>query len=251
MDNIDCIINQAREFQKNIYFCFIDYGKVFDCVDQKKKRKEKLLRKVSTRPPTCLLRNLYTGQETTVRSGYGTTDLFKIRKGVWQTCIFSLHSHSHAEYIRQHARFDEAQAGIKIARRNTNSLRFADDTTLMAEREEELKSLLVKEESEKAGLEHNIQKTRIMASSPITSQQIEGETVTDFIFLGSKISEEGDCSHGIKRCYLFGRKTMINLNSILKSRDISLPMQACLVKAIAFPLFTYGCESWTIRKAEH
>ena len=137
---------------------------------------------MSTRPPTCLPRNLYTGQETTVRSGYGTTDLFKIRKGVWQGYIFSLHSHSHAEYIRQHARFDEAQAGIKIARRNTNSLRFADDTTLMAEREEEIKSLLVKEESEKAGLEHNIHKTRIMASSPITSQKIEGETVTDFIF---------------------------------------------------------------------
>ena len=136
---------------------------------------------------------------------------------------------------------DEPQAGIKIARRNGNNLRYADDTTLMAESEEDLKSLLmkVKEESEKVGLNLNIQKSKIMAFSPITSWQIDGETmetVTDFIFLGSKISEDGDCSHEIKRCLLFGRKAMTNLGSILKSRDITLPTKVCIVKAMVFPV---------------
>ena len=146
---------------------------------------------------------------------------------------------------------EETQAGIKIARRNINSLRYADDTTLMAE-SEELKSLLmkVKEESEKVGLKLNIQKTKIMASSPITSWQIDGETVTDFILRGSKITSDGDCSHEIKRCLLFGRKVMTNLDSILKSRDITLPTKVHLVKAMIFPVVMYGCESWTIKKAE-
>ena len=153
---------------------------------------------------------------------------------------------------------DEAQAGIKIAGRNINNIRYADDTTLMAESEEELKSLLmkVKEESEKVGLKFNIQKTKIMASGPITSWQIDGktgETVTDFIFLGSKITEDGDCSHEIKRCLLLGRKVMTNLDSILKSRDTSLSTKVGLVKAfpVVFPVVMYGCESWTIKKAEH
>ena len=150
---------------------------------------------------------------------------------------------------------EEAQAGIKIARRNINSLRFADNTTLTAETEEELKSLLmkVKEESENIGLKLNIQKTKIMASSPITSWQIDGETmetVTDFIFLDSKIMADDDCSHGIKGCLLLGRKAMINLDSILKSRDISLPTKVHLVKAMVFPVVTYGCESWIAKKAE-
>ena len=150
---------------------------------------------------------------------------------------------------------DEAQAGIKIARRNINNLRYADDTTLMAENEEELKSLLmkVKEESEKVGLKLNIQKTKIMASGLSTSWQIDGksmETVTDLIFLGSKITADGDCSHEIKRRLLLGRKVMTNLESILKSRDITLPAKVCLVKAMVFPVFMYGCESWTIKKAE-
>ena len=150
----------------------------------------------------------------------------------------------------------EARAGIKIARRNINNLRFADDTTLMAESEEELKSLLrkVKEESEEVGLKLNIQKTKIMASSPITSWQIDGETVetvADFIFLGSKITAEGDCSHEIKRHLLFGRKVMTNLDSILKSRDITLPTKVRLVKAMVFPVVMYGCESWAVKKAEH
>ena len=146
---------------------------------------------------------------------------------------------------------DEAQAGIKIARRSINNLRYADDTTLMAE-SEELKSLLtkVKEEDEKAGLKLNIQKTKIMASGPITSWQIDGETVADFILGGSKITADGDCSHEIKRRLLLGRKDMTNLDSIFKSRDITLPTKVHLVKAMAFPVVMYGCESWTIKKAE-
>ena len=147
---------------------------------------------------------------------------------------------------------EEAQAGIKIAR-SINNFRYADDTTLMAE-SEELKSLLmkVKQESEKVGLKLNIQKTKIMVSGPITSWQIDGETVetvADFIFLGSKITADGDCSHEIKRCLLLGRKVMTNLDSILKSRDITLPTKARLVKAMVFPVVVYGCESWTIKKA--
>ena len=150
---------------------------------------------------------------------------------------------------------DEAQAGIKIARRNISNLRYAENTTLMAESEEELKSLVmkVKEESKKAGLKLNTQKTKIMAPGPITSWQIDGETVetvTDFVLLGSKITADIDCSHEIKRCLLLGRKVMTNLNSILKSRDITLPIKVCLVKDIVFPVVMYGCESWTIKKAE-
>ena len=155
----------------------------------------------------------------------------------------------------RNASLDEAQAGIKIAGRNISNLRYADDTTLMAESKEEIKSLLmkVKEESEKVGLKLNIQKTKIMASGPITSWQIDGEimeTVTDFIFLGSKITADADCSHEIKRRLLFGRKAMTNLDSILKSRDITLPTKVHLVKAMVFPVVKYGYESWTIKKAE-
>ena len=151
--------------------------------------------------------------------------------------------------------YAEAQTGIKIAGRNIKSLRYADDTTLMAESEEELKSPLmkVKEESEKVGLKLSIQKTKIMASGPITSWQIDGETVetvADSIFLGSKITADGDCSHEIKRHLLLGRQVMTNLDSILKSRDITLPTKVCLVKAMVFPLVMYGCESWTVKKAE-
>ena len=148
---------------------------------------------------------------------------------------------------------DEAQAGIKIAGRNISNLRYADDTTLMAESEEELKSLLmkVKEESEKVGLKLNIQKTKIMASGPITSWEINGETVADFIFGGSKITADGDCSHEIKRRLLLGRKVVTSLDSILKNRDITLSTKVHLVKAMVFPVVMYGCESWTVKKAEH
>ena len=156
----------------------------------------------------------------------------------------------------RNAGLEEAQAGIKIARKNINNLRYADDTTLMAESEEELKSPLMKveEESEKVGLKLNIQKTKTTASGPITSWQIDGETMdtaSDFIFLGSKITADGDCSHEIKRCLLLGRKAMTKLDSILKSRDITLPAKVHLVKALVFQVAMYGCENWSIKKAEH
>ena len=185
---------------------------------------------------TCLLRNLYAGQEATVRAGHGTTDWFHIGKGIRQGCKLSpcLFNY-YAEYIMRNAGLEEAQAGIKIAGRNINNLRDADDTTLMAESEEDLKSLLMKlkEESEKVGLKLNIQKTKIMASGDITSWEIDGETVEtvrDFILLGSKITEDGDCSHKIKRLLLLGRKAMTNLDSIFKSRDITLPTKVHLIK---------------------
>ena len=159
------------------------------------------------------------------------------------------------EYIMRNAGLEEAQAGIKIAGRNINKLRYADDTTIMAESEEELKSLLmkVKEESEKVGLKLNIQKMKIMASGPITSWEIDGktvETVADFIFLGSIITADGDYHHEIKTRFLLGRKVMTNLDSIFKSRDITLPTKVPLVKAMVFPVVMYGCESWTVKKAE-
>ena len=185
---------------------------------------------------TFHLRNIYAGQEATVRTEHGTMDWFQIGKGVHQDCIllpclFNLK----AEYIMQNAKLYEAKAGIKIAGRNINNLRYADDTILMAESKEELKRLMmkVKEESEKVGLELNIQKTKIMASNPITSWQIDGETaetVADFIFWGSKIISDGECRHEIKRHLLHGRKAMTNLDSILKSRDVTLPTKAHLVK---------------------
>ena len=204
----------------------------------------------------CLLRNVYAGQVSTVRTGHGTTDWFQVGKRVSQGCILSpCLFNLYAGYIMRNARLEEAQAGIKISRRNINNLRYANDTTLMAESEEELNSLLmkVKEESEKVGLKLNIQKTKIMASSPITSWQIDGETVetvTDFILGDAKITADGDCSHEIKRLLLLGREVMTNLDSILKSRDITLPTNICLVKAMVFPVVTYGCESWTVKKAE-
>ena len=200
---------------------------------------------------TCFLGNPYGGQEATVRTGHGTTDWFQIGKGVHQGCILSpCLFNLYGEYIMQNARLDEAQAGIQIAGRNINNL-YADDTILMAE-SKELKSLLmkVKEESEKVGLKLRIQKTKIMASGPITSWQIDGQTVTDFIFWGSKITTDGDCNHEIKRRLLLGRKVMVNLDSIFKSRDITLPTKVYLVQAMVFPVVVYGCESWTIKKAE-
>ena len=204
---------------------------------------------------TCPLRNLYAGQEATVRTGHGAIDWLQIGKGVCQGCILSLCLFNlYAEYIMRNAGLEEAQAGIKIAGRNINNLIYADDTTLMAE-SEKLKNLLmkVKKKSEKVGLNLNIQKTKIMASGPISSQQIDGETVetvSNFIFLGSKITADGDCSYEIKRRLLLGRKVMTNLDSIFKSRDITLPTKVRLVKAMVFPMVMYGCESWTIKKAE-
>ena len=194
---------------------------------------------------TCLLRSLYAGREATVKTGHGPADWFQIGKGVHQGCILSpCLFNLYAEYIMRNAGLDEAQAGIKIAGRNTSNLRYADDTTLMAESKEELKSLLmkVKEESEKVGLKLNIQKTKIMASGPITSWQTDGETMetmADFIFLGSQITADGDFSHEIKRHLLLGRKAMINLDSILKNRDITLPTNVHILKAMVFPVVMF------------
>ena len=194
-------------------------------------------------------------KKPTVRTGHGTMDWFKIGKGVCQGCVLSLCLfYLYAEYIMQNVGLDEAQAE-KISGKNINNLRYADDTTLLAESKEELKSpfMKVKEESEKTGLKLNIQKTKIMASGPITLWQIDGETmetVTDFIFLGSKITADGDCNHEIKRRLLLGRKAMTNLDSILKSRDITLLTKVCIVKAMVSPVVMYGCDSWTIKKAE-
>ena len=196
-------MEKAGEFQKNIYFCFIDYAKAFDCVDHNKLWK--ILKEMGIPDHLIyLLRNLYAGQEATVRTGRGTTDWFQIGKGVHQGCILlSCLFNLYAEYIMRNAGLEETQAGIKIAGRNINNLRYADDTTLMAESEEELKSLLMKmkEESEKIGLKLNIQKTKIMASGPITSWDIDGETVetvSDLILGGSKITADGDCSMKLK-----------------------------------------------------
>ena len=226
---------------------------VFDCVHHNKLWK--IVKEMGIPDYlTCLLRNLYTGQEAAVRTGQRATNWFQIRKGVCQGCILSpCLFNLYAEYIMRNTGLEEAEAGIKIAGRNINNLRYADDTTLMAESEEELKSLLmkVKKENEKVVLKFNIQKTKIMASSPITSCQIDGETVADFIFGGFKIIAGGDYSHEIKRCLLLGRKVMTNIDNILKSRDIILPTKIHLVKAMAFPVVMYGCASWTVKKAEH
>ena len=246
-------MEKAREFPKTIYFCFIDYTKAFDRVDHNKLWK--ILKKMGIQyHPTCLLRNLYAGQEATVRTGHGKTDWFQIGKGVCilSPCLFNFY----AENIMRNAGLDEAHIGIKTVGRNSNNLRYADDTTLMAESEKELKSLLVivKEESENVGFKLNIQKTKIMASEPVTSWQIDGETVetvADSIFLGSKITAYGDCSHEVKRHLLLQRKVRTSLESILKSRDITLATKVHLVKAMVFPVVMYGCESGTVKKAEH
>uniref|UniRef100_A0A4W2IAR7 Reverse transcriptase domain-containing protein n=1 Tax=Bos indicus x Bos taurus TaxID=30522 RepID=A0A4W2IAR7_BOBOX len=242
--NIRWIIKKASKFQKNIYFCFIDYAKAFDCVDHNKLWK--ILKEMGIPDHlTCLLRNLYAGQEATVRTGHGTTDWFQIGKGLRQGCILSpCLFNFYAEYIMRNDGLEEAQARIKIAGRNINNLRYADDTTLMAESEEELKSLLIKvqEESEKVGLKLNIQKTKIMASGPISSWEIDGKTVETVQMMIAAMK--------LKQLPL-GRKVMTNLDSIFKSRGITLPTKVCLVKATVFPVVMYGCESWTVKKAEH
>ena len=206
MTSLSLVHRKSKIIPEKIHFCFIDYTKIFDCVDHKKTAAMQIPNYL-----TCLLRNLYAGQEATVRTGHGTTDWFQIGKGVCQVCILSSCLFNlYAEYIMRNAGLEETQARIKIAGRNVNNLRYADDTTLMADSEEELKGFLmqVKEESEKAGLKFNIQKTKIRASGSITSWEIEGETVetvVDFIFGGSKITADGDCSHEIKRHSLEGK----------------------------------------------
>ena len=266
--NIWWIIEKAREFRKDIYFSIIDYVKAFDCVDHNKLWK--ILKEMAIPDHLiCLLRNLYSGQEATVRTGHGTTDWFQVGKGVHQGCILSpCLFNFYAEYIMRNTGLDEAQAGIKISGRNINNLGYADDITLMAESEEELKSLSmkVKEESESVGLKLNIQKTKIMASGPITLWEIDGETVeavsgmqtksgSDFyfifiLFFWAPKSLQMVITVMKLRHLLLGRKIMTNLDIILKSRDITLPTKVCLVKAMVFPVVMYGCESWTIKKAE-
>ena len=232
-------MEKAKEFQKYIYFWIIDYAKAFHCVDHNKLWE--ILREMGTPDHlTSLLRNLCAGQEATVRTGHGATYWFQIGKGVRQGCILSpCLFNLYAEYIMWNAGLDEAQAGIKIARRNINNFRYADDSTLMVESDEKLKNLLVKvkEEREKAGLKLNMQKTKVIASSPITSWQIDGETmetVTDFIVLVSRITTDDDCSHEIKRQVLLGRKAMTNTDSILKSKDITLRTKVCLSQTYGF-----------------
>uniref|UniRef100_R4GBQ9 ribonuclease H n=1 Tax=Anolis carolinensis TaxID=28377 RepID=R4GBQ9_ANOCA len=253
--NIRWIMKEARKFQKNIYFCFIDYSKAFDCVDHNKLWH--VLGGIGIPSHlVCLLRNLYKDQAATVRTDHGATDWFKIGKGVRQGCILSLYLFNlYAEHIMQCAGLDNSKARVKVAGRNINNLRYADDTTLMAESEEELRNLItkVKKESAKAGLKLNIKKTKIMATTPIDNWKIEGENVeavTDFIFLGTKITADADCSQEIRRRLLLGRRAMANFNKIVKSRDITLATKVHIVKAMVFPIVTYGCESWTIRKAE-
>ena len=212
--NIHWLIEKAREFQKNIYYCFTDYTKLNPLTVWLTTNWRILHEMEIPDHLTCLMKNLYAGQEITVQTEHGTTDWFQIRKGVCQGCILSpCLFNLYAEYIMRNARLDEVTAEIKIAGRNINNLRYADDTTLIAESEEELRSLLMKmkEQSEKSGLKLNIQKTKIMASSPITSWQIDGETMetmTEFIFLGSTITADGDSSHEIKRCFLLGEKKL-------------------------------------------
>ena len=222
---------KTRSSRKNIYFYFIDYVKAFGCVDHNKLWK--ILKEMGIPDRlTCLLRNLYACQEATARTEHGTTDWFQIGKGVYQGCILSPCLFKlYADYIMRNVRLDDSQTEIKIARRNINNLRYADDGILMAESKEELKSLLmkVKEESGKVGLKFNIQKSKITASSPITSWQIDGETmetVTDFILGDSKITADGDCSQEIKRFLLLRRKSMTKLDSILKIRNITFQQRS-------------------------
>ena len=226
-DNIHWIIEKAREFQKTSTSASLTTLKPLTVWIT---TNWKILQEMGIpNHLTCLLRNLYASQEATARSGHGTTDWFQTGKGVHQGCILSpCLFNLYGEYIMRNARLDEVQDGIKITGRNINNLKYADNTTLMAESKEELKNLLmrVKEESEKAGLKLNVQKTKIVASGLITSWQIDGETmetVTDFNFLGSKITADGDCTHETKRRLLLGRKAMTNIDSILKGRDITLP----------------------------
>ena len=240
MQNIVMDCRKSKRVPEKIYFCFIDYAKALDCVHHNKLCK--ILQEMGLPDHLfCLLRNLYAGQEATVWNGRGTTDWFQIGKGVHQGCILSpCLFNLYAEYIMRNTGLDEAQARVKIARRNTNNLRYAYDTTLMAESEEELESLLMKEkeESEKIGLKLNIRKNKIMASSPSTSWQIDGETMetmADFIFLGSKITADSDCSHKTKRHLLLGgRKSCDHPRQHIKKQT------HCFAnKAMVFLVVTY------------
>ena len=252
--NIHWITEKAKVPEKHLLLLYWLHQSLWLCRSQQ--TVENSSRDGNTRPPCLPPETSVCQSRSNSKNWTWKTDWFQIGKGVHQAytlspCLF----YSYAEYITRNARLDEAQAGIKIARRNINNLRYADDTTPMAESEEELKSLLmkVKVKSGKVGLKFNIQKKKIMAFSSITSWKIDGrtmETVTNFIFLGSIITADGDCSHEIKRHLLLGRKAMTNLDSILQSRDTTLLTKVHLVKAMIFPIVMYGCKSWTIKKAD-
>ena len=241
-------MEKTREFQKDVYFCFIDYTIAFDSVDHSKLWMSLHNMGVPSHL-ICLLKNLYADQVAAVRTEQGLPEWFKTEKSVRQGCILSPYLFNlYAEHIIRNAGLEEAEVGIRIAGRKINNLRYADDTTLMAENEEDLKNLLlkVKKESAKAGLLLNIKKIKILSTGNVNGIRMDGEeieAVTDFIFLGSKISIDGDCTHEIKRQLLLGRKAMANLNHTLKSRDITLPTKVRIVKAMIFPEVTYGSES--------
>ena len=225
--------------------------KAFDCLDHNKLWK--IFKEVGIPDHlSCLLRNLYAGQEATVRTWHGAMKSFKFGKGVCQSCILlPCLFHFFAEYIMSNAVLDESEAGIRISRRNISNLRYAGDTTLMAVNKEELKSLLIKVREWKCWLKTQHSKSEDLVSSLITSWQRDGEkmeTVTEFIFLGSKLTADGDCSHEIKRCLFLGSKAVTNLHHVLKSRDITLPTKRQIIKALAFPVVIYECESWTVKK---
>ena len=251
--NIRWIIEKARVPEKHLFLLYW-LCQSLDCVDHNKLWK--ILQEMGIPDHfTCHLRNLYTGQEATVRTGQGTTDWFQKGKGVCRGCILSTCLFDvYTEYIMRNAHLDEAQARSKIAGRNISNLRFTDDTTLMTESKEERKSLLmkVKGASEKVGLKLNIQKTKIMAFGSITSWPVGGEEWKQWetVFFGSQVTADGDCRYEVRRCLLLGRKAKTNLDSILKSRDITLSTKIHLVKAMVFPVVMCGCESWTVKKTE-
>ena len=255
--NLRWIMEKAREHQKKLYICFIDYSRAFDSIDHAKLWK--CLDEMGAPAHLCkLIRSLYTDQEATVRTPYGDTDWFKIKKGARQGCIVSpVIFNMYAEMIMRNASIDESNIGVKIAGRNINNLRYADDTTLMAESEKDLKRLIqvVKEESEKFGLYLNTKKTKIMTTASTGKVMIklgneEIETVENFIFLGSKINSDNDCTPEIRRRIAMGREAMISMNKVWKSRDIKLSTKSRLVESIIFSIATYGCETWTIKKAD-
>ena len=253
--NLRWIMEKTREYQKEIYMCFIDYSKAFDCVDHSKLWNG--LRTMGIPEHLILLiKNVYMEQEATVRTVYGDTEGFKIGKGVRQGCILSPYLFNmYSECIMRKAGLEEEEAGIKIGGLKINNLRYADDTTLMAESEQHLKSLLrkVKEESLRSGLKLNISKTKIMTNGKCNSFEIDGnkiEIIENFIFLGSKINKDGTCEEDVRRRIMLGRTAMMDLSKIMKDRDITRRTKIRIIKAMVFPVATYGCESWTLRKKE-
>jgi len=253
--NLRWLMEKAREYQKEFYLCFIDYSKAFDCVDHEKLWS--VLHEMGVpKHLIVLMKNLYTKQQASVKTDYGNTNWFNIGKGVRQGCILSPYLFNlYAEHIMRKASIDEAAGGIKIGGRNINNLRYADDTTILAETVDDLQYLLrkVKEESAAAGLKLNMKKTFVMTNGPIQEFHIDNdqvEIVKEFIFLGSNINTDGNCSNEIKRRLLMGRRAMVSLDKLIKSKDVSLATKIKIIKTMVFPVTMYGCESWTIKQAD-